>query len=1179
MSDSIYHYAVTAQKPTCVSHSLAGNFTSPTDRNLIIGKCTLIEIHRITEEGVQPVLEVPIYGRIACMELFRPCAQSLSSSPSLSSSSSTASSSSSSSSGSSFATQQQQQDYLFLMTENYDTCILRYNSRTNEIETVAAGNVQEHRERVTENGIFALFDPLSKMVVLHLYQGSIKILPLTQLPALQQSSSSSNNNNSGGSGGYSTTSEAFNVRFEETDIFDIKFLETSDPSTSVLAVLYEDTKRSRHVKTYQVSIKSKDLLKGPWEQPNVDKGANILIPVSNPMGGVVIVGESTITYHDGVNFISSPLKTPALFRSYGKIDQTRYLLGDSDGLLYVLRLNATKTHKIVSLDIEKIGSTSISSSITYIDNGYTFIGSTYGDSQLIKLQDAKDDNGNMFEIFSTYTNLGSIVDFCVVDLEKQGQDQIVTCSGAFQNSTLRVIRNGIGIEEIASIDFSGINGVWSVQANGFDRYIILTFLGTTTALGFDQDEELGSVEISGLESGKQTVSCDNVLNEMFVQVTEASIRLISTDGLQLVDEWCSSDKILHASISPTQVIISTGGGKLFYFEIQNSKLVKVKETVMDHEIASLDIHPLGDNTRSTFCAVGMWTDYSIRLLTLPDLEQVQSYALPVEVLPRSLIFATFEGINYLLCGLGDGHLFSFRFDVESGKLSESKKVSLGTKPIRLTMFTSKDDIKNVFAASDRPTVIYSNNQKLLYSNVNLKDVNFMCPFNSEFFPNCFAIAREDSLMIGSIDEIQKLHIRTMQLGDQALRICYHESSQCLVVSATRFTNDVKSGIEKQSHYILLIDATSFEKIGEFALEKEEIGLSLLSTEFADDEKEYLVVGTAYVSPEEQQPKRGRILVFDIKPEEKQLTLISERDTKGAVNTLSEFNEGKLLAGVNGTIQCYKWSEADDGSKELGVEYQAKNRVFTVSLRSVGDFIVSADMMKSITVFNYKQQEGTMEEIARDNNFYWMSDIEVVDQDVTIGAENEYNIFTVRRNTTSENEEERRTLEVVGRYHVGDLINRFHHGSLVMNTAAKTTDNDDVDMSGKKDNGSKSTRDGKLEDILKPIIYATVSGAIGIIARLTKEQYDYFLQIQEAMNTVVKGVGFFKHEDYRAFKIAGRKEKANNFLDGDLIESFLDLRKERQRQVAAEVRNLTKNDEISSIDEIVRRIEELAVTLH
>lgn len=93
-------------------------------------------------------------------------------------------------------------------------------------------------------------------------------------------------------------------------------------------------------------------------------------------------------------------------------------------------------------------------------------------------------------------------------------------------------------------------------------------------------------------------------------------------------------------------------------------------------------------------------------------------------------------IAYLLCALGDGHLFNFTLNPATGELSDRKKISLGTQPIALRTFRSKNTT-HVFAASDRPTVIYSSNKKLLYSNVNLKEVNHMCPFNSASFPDRF----------------------------------------------------------------------------------------------------------------------------------------------------------------------------------------------------------------------------------------------------------------------------------------------------------------------------------------------------------------------------------------------------------------------------------------------------------
>ena len=48
--------------------------------------------------------------------------------------------------------------------------------------------------------------------------------------------------------------------------------------------------------------------------------------------------------------------------------------------------------------------------------------------------------------------------------------------------------------------------------------------------------------------------------------------------------------------------------------------------------------------------------------------------------------------------------------------------------------------------------------------------------------------------------------------------------------------------------------------------------------FDGDDTEYVVVGTAYVLPEEPEPSRGRLMVFEIK--DNRLVLVTEKDLKG-----------------------------------------------------------------------------------------------------------------------------------------------------------------------------------------------------------------------------------------------------------------------------------------------------------
>jgi DNA damage-binding protein 1 len=101
--------------------------------------------------------------------------------------------------------------------------------------------------------------------------------------------------------------------------------------------------------------------------------------------------------------------------------------------------------------------------------------------------------------------------------------------------------------------------------------------------------------------------------------------------------------------------------------------------------------------------------------------------------------------------MGDGHLFTFRMKLSADKLSadllDKRSVALGTQPITLSTFATKG-ITNVFAACDRPTVLYSSSRKLLFSNVNQPQVTYMSPFHSQSFPDCLALASESGLLIG-----------------------------------------------------------------------------------------------------------------------------------------------------------------------------------------------------------------------------------------------------------------------------------------------------------------------------------------------------------------------------------------------------------------------------------------------
>ncbi|GMN54597.1 hypothetical protein TIFTF001_023722 [Ficus carica] len=1035
------------------------------------------------------MLDVPIYGRIATLELFRPHGET--------------------------------QDLLFIATERYKFCVLQWDAETSELITRAMGDVSDRIGRPTDNGqvvycqcfhcvlIIGIIDPDCRLIGLHLYDGLFKVIPFDNKGQLK---------------------EAFNIRLEELQVLDIKFLYGCLKPTIV--VLYQDNKDARHVKTYEVSLKDKDFVEGPWSQNNLDNGAALLIPVPPPLCGVLIIGEETIVYCSANAFKAIPIK-PSITRAYGRVDAdgSRYLLGDYNGLLQLLVITHER-EKVTGLKIELLGDTSIASTISYLDNAVVFIGSSYGDSQLIKLNMQPDAKGSYVEVLERYVNLGPIVDFCVVDLERQGQGQVVTCSGAYKDGSLRVVRNGIGINEQASVELQGIKGMWSLRSSTddpFDTFLVVSFISETRILAMNLEDELEETEIEGFYSEVQTLFCHDAVYNQLVQVTSSSVRLVSSITRELKNEWAapSGYSINVATANATQVLLATGGGHLVYLEIGDGVLTEVKHAQLEYDVSCLDINPIGENPNySHLAAVGMWTDISVQIFSLPDLNLITREPLGGEIIPRSVLLCAFEGISYLLCALGDGHLLNFLLNTSTGELTDRKKISLGTQPITLRTFSSKSTT-HVFAASDRPTVIYSSNKKMLYSNVNLKEVSHMCPFNSAAFPDSLAIAKEGELTIGTIDDIQKLHIRSILLGEHARRICHQEQSRTFAICSIKYNQS--GGDESEMHLIRLLDDQTFDIVSTYSLDTFEYGCSILSCSFSDDSSVYYCVGTAY----------GRILVFMV--EDGKLQLVAEKETKGAVYSLNAFN-GKLLAAINQKIQLYKWMLRDDGSRELQSECGHHGHILALYVQTRGDFIVVGDLMKSISLLIYKHEEGAIEERARDYNANWMSAVEILDDDIYLGAENSFNIFTVRKNSEGATDEERGRLDVVGEYHLGEFINRFRHGSLVMRLP-------DSDV-------------GQIPTA----IFGSVNGVIGVIASLPHEQYVFLEKLQTSLRKVIKGVGGLSHEQWRSFNNEKKTVEAKNFLDGDLIESFLDL-------------NRSKMDEISkqmgvSVEELCKRVEEL-----
>ena len=121
-------------------------------------------------------------------------------------------------------------------------------------------------------------------------------------------------------------------------------------------MLYQDTKESRHVKSYEFDLISKEHVEGQFKQNNVDQGSNMLIAVPAPLGGCIVIGEQTVTWVGGAGRNRSISMEMTIIKAYGRVDDDglRYLLGDCLGNLYILIL-LVENNAVIELKLDRIG--------------------------------------------------------------------------------------------------------------------------------------------------------------------------------------------------------------------------------------------------------------------------------------------------------------------------------------------------------------------------------------------------------------------------------------------------------------------------------------------------------------------------------------------------------------------------------------------------------------------------------------------------------------------------------------------------------------------------------------------------------------------------------------------------------------------------------------------------------
>lgn len=1086
-------YVSSIHPPTSITHCVRGKFVKSSHEYFAIAKSNLLQVHDATEDGLVHYCERNFVSPISVLLVIPQFGDMTC-------------------------------DYLFLVTQRLHYFIVRVKDR--KVELLTSGSLASRLGKAAEMGIAAAYDVVNHVVAVHFYEGLIQVIPISE----QVSRGS--------------PLHVLPMRIDERVCLSCCFV--SSVHRPCLAILYEDGQQIRHLRSYYLNLKKKEAIPGKLAVPFAETGANLLVPLHKPNSSVLILGESTITHlkvgDENEKPVVLDIARPTSFKAFSVVHaQASVLLSDYLGKLYLLKIADAR------LEIAELGETVAAACVCWLDNGFVFVGSHYGDSQLVRI--VADGGEPCIEEAVSYPNLAPILDFVCIENPAYGQTQLVTCSNAFKDGSLRLVQNELGVKELSSGDISNVENIWSFQLDG-KLGIALSFFEETRCLQGTSGETLIEwADCPLVDESNPTVLVHQCGSGIVLQITKTSAILHGcSEAAKATWKTPCEVSVLGASAAGEYAVVSLSDKSVIQLRFSGSSGFAPSERLeIDREVSCMHLERVDTELQ---LLAGCWGEAGFRIYrrseghwTLSAKESFSEYV--GDATARSVLAAYLEGNRFLFVGLGDGRLLVYAGE---GPLKLLRSLHAGTQPLRLFELSLPSG-NRVFVASDRSSVV-SLRHGLLHSNP--VDISFCCSART-LFPKVYRalpgkewhaglvlFQTQSQLILGSINETQDVNVRTVALAENefARRICYQPASSLLLVGTVRLCKSDNRNEEGKEQSFLKAYLRDRLETGEVAstygLEQLETVESLVSLDCTTEGAEVNVfaVGTSlYENRGRDGEATGRLLLFTT-TEDGQLHACLGRHLPGPVYALSNLN-GRLVVSTGSQVQVYSLQWTKESSETLLCELlliaSYSSQVLGAALAtSPSNLIAVGDMVRSITLLQLQDTADggfRLRVVGRDSNSNWTTAVEFINSKNVIGAEHLGNIFSLCLNLPSGSsgdddqlaDEVPHCLTTRGVLHLGGQVNQFRRGTLSL--------------------ASSNLPGGEM--LANPkILFATIYGMIGSVSTLVPQRFYYVYVLYLGMCRFLETQGDIKHLQVRQFANERRTEDVKGFIDGDLVESLL-----------------------------------------
>ncbi|RSM00698.1 hypothetical protein CEP52_008989 [Fusarium oligoseptatum] len=670
-------YVAPIHRATSIRHAIRANVLDSDIDDLVVAKANRLEIWRLSEEGMECLQTKLIHGTISMLQRLRPKGS--------------------------------ETDLLFIGTDRLQYFNLAWNPETKQLDTIerVIEDLSEPYMRHSQSQNKCLVDPTARFLAMHLWEG---VLNVFRLPTRK--------------GSTNKLEVLDQVRLTELFMKASTFIH-SRTGHPTIAFLYKSQMEQEEARLaiYRLTHDDKGGVVSKFD-PHKDRELDVVIPdpyasmlipvpldeekryhVRNTegakahLGGLLIVGETLLTYYDGLTHrsVSSTLKDPRIFVAWAEYDGTHYFLADDYGRLDTLTIETSveATGVVVTgmtLVPMKVGEspalTSRASSLVYMGNNTLFVASHHGDSQLYQI----DPETNTMLLIKSLSNNAPILDFSIMDMGNRegdaqagnafssGQSRIVAGCGAYQDGSLRSIRSGVGLEERGILDeLDGTRGLFTLRSYNSDLVdtLVVSSITETRILSFDTDGGIEEVySFQGMEQDTETLLASNLPNGQLLQITPKSVVLLDPESGVSVSRWDvpTGKTITRASANTKWALLSVDGTCLVSLNLLQNLAVNIQQTQAEPGSQQPDqiscIHAARDPP--DIGVVGRWSSGRISLIDMATFQPLHGESMrqtdDSATVPRDIALVQLHPPEIsgptLLVAMEDGTVVTFNVSIK-----------------------------------------------------------------------------------------------------------------------------------------------------------------------------------------------------------------------------------------------------------------------------------------------------------------------------------------------------------------------------------------------------------------------------------------------------------------------------------------------------------------------------------